>query len=165
MNTATKSYWSSTGRYQAAYAELLKLIPVSGECPDAKTKNKALDRLRRAANCYYDLFNNGLCNRAAEFRSIFGFSPKKEFPDRSVRYSGRYLDIDFDNVEMNERLNTALDGMIAAASIEQGLGHPELAVAKAFAADFIKFAEDPNPMIGEVHWSRLVDSARTILAS
>ncbi len=66
-------YWEGTGKYQKEYDRLQKLIPVEGEVPNHE-QNRALETLRKAANCYYDLFNNGLCNRATEFRSVFGFA-------------------------------------------------------------------------------------------
>jgi hypothetical protein len=63
-------YWNNQGRYQAVYEALHKLIPAEGACPADKP---ALEKLRVAGNCYYDLYNNGLCNRASEFRRVFGF--------------------------------------------------------------------------------------------
>lgn len=69
MNT----YWDGKGKYQQEYAGLVALIPVEGAVANPK-QNPALEKLRKAANCYYDLFNNGLCNRASEFRRVFGFS-------------------------------------------------------------------------------------------
>lgn len=59
-----KTYWNNCGTYAEAVAKLQTLIPDEGACSSATTKNKALDRFRRASNCYYDLYNNGLCNRA-----------------------------------------------------------------------------------------------------
>jgi hypothetical protein len=66
------TYWNNAGKYEALYEKLNALIPSSGSVVEPK-KNKALEKMRKAANCYYDLFNNGLCNRAAEFRQVFGF--------------------------------------------------------------------------------------------
>lgn len=108
------SYWNDHGRYKDYADKLHKLIPAEGPCPDGSPK---LDRYRIACNCYYDLFNNGLCNRAAEFRTVFKFSPKKEYPARDS-YG---ITIDFQNEAMNARLNTWLDLLIVEAAIEQGL--------------------------------------------
>lgn len=102
------SYWDHTGKYQDLYELALeKLIPASGEVPEPK-KNKALEKLRRAANCYYDLFNNGLCNRAAEFRRVFGFGGKV-IVDRNYRQS----------LPESVRLEEMMDEIIMAAAIEQ----------------------------------------------
>lgn len=67
------SYWNHTGPLQHLSERLEKLVPQSGSVKDPK-KNPALEKFRKASNGYYDLYNNGLCNRAAEFRSAFGFS-------------------------------------------------------------------------------------------
>lgn len=68
------TYWNDKGLYQEQADKLTQLIPSAGEVPDAKGSNKHLDAYRRAVNCYYDLYNNGLCNRAREFRSLFGIT-------------------------------------------------------------------------------------------
>jgi len=65
------TYWNNEGAYQAIAGELQALLPSSGEVLEGKTTNKALERFRRAQNCYYDLYNNGLCNRAREFSTLF----------------------------------------------------------------------------------------------
>lgn len=100
------SYWSHQGTYQALYEKLAELIPAEGEVPDSKRKNRNLEKLRRASNCYYDLFNNGLCNRAAEFARVFGFSGKQIVRSRFYDISG---------------LEVAMDEIILAAALEQGL--------------------------------------------
>ena len=66
-----KTYWNSTGRYQAQADALVERIPPIGEVPDAQGANKHLEAFRRAVNCYYDLYNNGLCNKAREFSTVF----------------------------------------------------------------------------------------------
>lgn len=68
------TYWNEQGAYQTIAEALQELIPSSGEVPEGKTTNKALERFRRAQNCYYDLYNNGLCNRAREFSILFRVS-------------------------------------------------------------------------------------------
>ena len=65
------TYWNEQGTYQTIAEALQGLIPAIGEVPEGKTTNKALERFRRAQNCYYDLYNNGLCNRAREFSILF----------------------------------------------------------------------------------------------
>jgi hypothetical protein len=89
-------YWENKGKYQDLYNLLTKQIPVTGECP----KNRpALEKLRKAANCYYDLYNNGLSNRAREFYKVFGFSGKPIVnlgPNSSVLQD--QLDAKFDEI-------------------------------------------------------------------
>jgi hypothetical protein len=64
-------YWNEEGFHQTIAEALQGLIPAIGEVPEGKTTNKALERFRRAQNCYYDLYNNGLINRAREFSTLF----------------------------------------------------------------------------------------------
>jgi len=66
-----RTYWTGQGRYQEEADLLESLIPAAGEVPDAQGANKHLDTFRRAVNCYYDLYNNGLFNRPREFRGLF----------------------------------------------------------------------------------------------
>lgn len=65
------TYWNEQGTYQTIAEALQGLVPAIGEVPEGKTTNKALERFRRAQNCYYDLYNNGLGNRAREFSTLF----------------------------------------------------------------------------------------------
>lgn len=67
------TYWGSKGKFQAFADHLIKLIPAEGEVPNKKVF-PALEKFRKASNCYYDLYNNGLYNRAREFRHAFGFA-------------------------------------------------------------------------------------------
>jgi hypothetical protein len=99
------TYWNNKGKYQALSNKLDKLIPSTGTVLNP-TKNKALERYRRACNAYYDLFNNGLINRATEFRKAFGFAgtwiAKEGFP---------YC----------QKLEDKMDEIILLASKEQGI--------------------------------------------
>ena len=49
---------------------LQERVPMSGPCEKRYTKNKRLDRFRRATNVVHDIFNNGLCNRGKEIRVL-----------------------------------------------------------------------------------------------
>ena len=64
-------YWNEQGTYQALVTPLQALIPAIGEVPLGKKQNKHLERFRKAQNCYYDLYNNGLINRAREFSRLY----------------------------------------------------------------------------------------------
>ena len=83
------SYWNNNGRFQMYIEELDALIPDAGEVNEPR-KNKALEKFRVASNCYYDLYNNGLCNRASEFRQVFGI-PSTKYREKVGRYS-RFVD-------------------------------------------------------------------------
>lgn len=43
--------------------QLFERVPTHGRCEFPNSKNKKLDRFRRALNVIHDLFNNGLGNR------------------------------------------------------------------------------------------------------
>ena len=49
---------------------LQERVPAFGPCEKKYTKNKSLDRFRRAQNVIHDLFNNGLMNRYREIRVL-----------------------------------------------------------------------------------------------
>ena len=67
--------WGVRADLKDVQEKLWDLIPTSGSCESPRSKNKHLDRFRRAANLGYDLFNNGLMNRRSEFKKFFGFVP------------------------------------------------------------------------------------------
>ena len=58
--------------------ELNERVPFNGPCELKYTKNKRLDRFRRAQNVIHDIFNNGLSNRGREAK-MFGI-PRYELP-------------------------------------------------------------------------------------
>ena len=68
MNTNT--YWNNNGKHQELADRLQRLIPVSGTVIMPRA-NPALETFRKAANAYYDLYNNGLWNRARSFSRLF----------------------------------------------------------------------------------------------
>ena len=106
------TYWNHNGLYQDRIDALQALIPVEGSVPKAY-KNKALERFRKAVNCYYDLYNNGLCNRRASFAKLFGFTiPSWVFDGRC---GNSVLQRYYDQVE--EKMNE----FVLAALQEQGL--------------------------------------------
>lgn len=107
------SYWNSTGKYQTLSDELEKSVPMMGSVEQPQ-KNKALEKFRKASNCYYDLYNNGLGNRVHEFRKVFGIS--------SSHYKigiGR-THTDFSE-NMYREVEKKMDEIIIDAAIEQGL--------------------------------------------
>lgn len=105
----TDTYWNHKGTHQAKADELRKRVPASGSV-DSPRKNKALEKFRKASNCYYDLYNNGLCNRVQEFRQVFGISSSH------FKYGfGKYFHNMYDIVEEK------LDAIIEEAAKEQGV--------------------------------------------
>ena len=69
-----KNPWGVNQGFSHLNNNLNDLLPFEGRCEFPNSKNKALDKFRRAQNAAYDLFNNGLGNQRALFKSIFGWS-------------------------------------------------------------------------------------------
>lgn len=115
------SYWNSRGTYQDLYNQLLKLIPGPG--PVTAPKSRKLDLLRKAANVYYDVFNNGLCNRGSQFYGVFKFGARsfkrtKYYRDLNGRQYAR-TEIQFDRIM--RPMDARMDEIILAAAKEQGI--------------------------------------------
>ena len=103
-------YWDNDGAHQDKVEKLTELLPFFGPVANAKTTNKRLEKFRKAQNCYYDLYNNGLCNRASSFAKVFGIAA------RDYRYvrSFRYMDCLYRETEQ------VMDKIVLEAAIEQG---------------------------------------------
>jgi hypothetical protein len=106
-----KTYWNSNGRFQAAADALQALIPSEGSVADTR-KNAKLERFRKAVNCYYDLYNNGLCNRAREFHTVF------KVASSLYRNYGRHYSYSQQLYRLTEE---AMDVIIEDAALEQGI--------------------------------------------
>ena len=70
-----QSNWAVNPGFEELREKLDDLVPLRGRCEFPQSKNKHLDRFRRAQNLLHDLFNNGLGNRRQEFRKFFGYAP------------------------------------------------------------------------------------------
>ena len=69
-----KNPWGVNEGFKHLQEKLDELIPFEGRCEFPNSKNKALDKFRRAQNAAYDLFNNGLGNKRSLFQNIYGWS-------------------------------------------------------------------------------------------
>ena len=105
------TYWNHKGLYSVRAEKLQALLPASGSV-EAPRKNPKLEKYRKAVNCYYDLYNNGLCNRIQEFRHVFGFAAGNY---RTIRYN-----MTFDEF-LYERTEERMDEIILDAAREQGI--------------------------------------------
>jgi hypothetical protein len=107
------TYWGQQGRYEKAGKALQALVPAVGSVDEPK-QNPRLEKFRKASNCYYDLYNNGLGNRASEFSKVFGI--------RSSQYrykNGRY-GYDFERY-LYDLVEAEMSVIIAEAAAEQGI--------------------------------------------
>jgi len=108
----TYSYWGNKGKHQALADKLNKLVPPSG--PIKGAKNRMLEKFRKASNAYYDIFNNGGCNRGRSIRAIFGISMRNY-------KSGRSCISAFGLKGIYAATEPVMDKIILAAAVEQGL--------------------------------------------
>ena len=109
------TYWESKGQYQNLVEELTKRLPPFDSVPNAKTSNKHLEKFRKAQNCYYDMYNNGLCNKAREFSIVFSIPGVP----REIKQNYRYNTLVCKTTE--ELIEAKMDEIILAAAKEQGI--------------------------------------------
>jgi|TARA_B100000085_G_scaffold177625_1_gene161906 hypothetical protein len=104
--------WGVNSGFETVRDQLNELIPLEGACENPRTKNKALDKFRRAQNAAYDLFNNGLCNKRGLFNQIYGFAPTMRDTDNARRMQWSHWE---------DRVEEVLTPIIIAAALEQGI--------------------------------------------
>lgn len=91
-------------------------FPAQGEVEDKKN-NPNLEKFRKAQNVAYDIFNNGLSNRARQCKSALGFC-KRDLPLEV--WSTRYvIPARWDRIE--EMVEEAFTPIVMAAAKEQGI--------------------------------------------
>lgn len=106
------TYWNWDGVLQHFVDHLQQLIPDSGPVAKAYTKNKALERFRKASNLYYRLYNDG--DVTIGTRKMFGL--QHFYKDRNGRYSK----------ELYDAVEDAMTGIIKQAMAEQYPHYPDL---------------------------------------
>ena len=104
--------WGVNSGFEHLREELDKLIPAQGRCDYPMSKNKHLEKFRRAQNAAYDLFNNGLCNYQRLFKDIYGWSVGY----RETSYANRMTWSHWE-----DRVEEVLTPIIIAAAKEQGV--------------------------------------------
>ena len=104
--------WGVNSGFERIREELNKLIPLEGKCEFSRSKNKNLDKFRRAQNAVYDLFNNGLCNKRGLFLQIFGWAPTQRDCNHAARMQWS---------RWEDRVEEVLTPIIIAAALEQGV--------------------------------------------
>ena len=116
------SSWGVNAGFKDLSDKLNELLPFEGKCEFPMSKNKHLEKFRKAQNAVYDFFNNGLCNKRGLFVSIFAenenyFIDKWNIPTMN---SFRYFTKDsWDCWE--DRIEKILTPIIIAAAKEQGV--------------------------------------------
>ena len=109
------TYWDDKGRYNDEINALQAIIPRSGSVAYPRSKNKHLERFRKAMNAYYDLYNNGLWNRAREFANLFKFYGLREVMRYGELSDGTRRAID---ITMDEYVLLAYKEQVALGNIK-----------------------------------------------
>ena len=107
-----KNPWGVNEGFKHLQEKLDELIPFEGRCEFPNSKNKHLDKFRRAQNAAYDLFNNGLGNQRALFKNIFGWAPTQS----SVHHASNITWDDWENA-----VEEVLTPIMLEAAKEQGV--------------------------------------------
>ena len=114
--------WGVNSGFSRLRDELNNLIPAAGKVANPMSKNKHLEKFRRAQNAAYDFFNNGLCNKRGLFVSIFAqnedyYIDKWNIPTmNSFRYFTR------DSWDMwEDQIEKIFTPIMLAAAKEQGV--------------------------------------------
>ena len=111
--------WGCTPFTEHLAGELnsLEIFPDQGEVVDKKN-NPALEKFRKAQNVAYDIFNNGLGNKARQCKGALGFC-KRDLP-LEIYSGGRcVMPARWDRIE--EMVEEAFTPIVMAAAKEQGL--------------------------------------------
>lgn len=113
------TYWNNDGKYNEAVKKLQELIPVEGSVRGKANAN--LERLRKAINKYYRLYNDGDFNIGA--RTIFGISEMWEYTcyKTYTDWKGRLQSRKAYNAKLYAAVEEAMDEIIVAAATEQGV--------------------------------------------
>ena len=104
--------WGIHEGFKTAVDRLNDLLPIEGKCEYSQSKNKNLEKFRKAQNAMYDLFNNGLGNQRALFKTIFGWAPTQS----SVHHASNITWDDWENA-----VEEVLTPIMQEAAIEQGV--------------------------------------------
>lgn len=110
------TYWNGKGTHQDLVNKLEELVPTMGKIKGSK--NRLLERFRKASNAYYDIFNNGGFNRGASIRGFFGFG-MSSMCEYINGQRGRYRHYNWDAI--HARVEPKMDAIILDAAREQGL--------------------------------------------
>ena len=104
--------WGMNQGFSHLNNNLNDLLPLMGRCEFPNSKNKALDKFRRAQNAAYDLFNNGLGNRSQQFKRIFGWSVSPRITCYANKITWK---------QWEDKVEEVMTPIILAAAKEQGI--------------------------------------------
>jgi len=111
--------WGCTPLTQHLANEInaLEIFPAQGEVEDKKN-NPALEKFRKAQNVVYDIFNNGLGNRAHQCVGALGIR-KRDMPFEIWSGNECVMPTRWERIE--EIVEEAFTPIVMAAAKEQGV--------------------------------------------
>ena len=109
--TKVVSSWGVHKKLQKVYDKVRKKVPAVGEVEDKK-KNPKLERLRKAENYAYDLFNNGLANYRSQFLRFYKI-PSHQVPAYGSYWHSYIWD------ELEQQVEPVLSKVLIDAYVEQ----------------------------------------------
>jgi hypothetical protein len=112
------NFWNNNSHLQPFASRLESLVPIMGAVNNAD-RNPALEKFRVASCCYYDLFNNGLGNRAREFSRVF----KVRIGDYIIRRRYGYPQYNID--ALGDAVEQKMERIVLDAYVEQYLSKEE----------------------------------------
>jgi len=112
------SFWNNNSPLKELADKVQKLVPAQGDIKGSR--NRKLERWRKAMNAYYDLHNNGLCNRAQSFSKIFKMAPSHYMTGWNWKVKYRYFTQD-DFRRIGEVIEPKMEQMCIDAAVEQGI--------------------------------------------
>ena len=114
--------WGVNSGFERLRDELNKLIPAAGKCENPRSKNKHLEKFRKAQNAVYDFFNNGLCNKRGLFVSIFAENENYYIDRWNIPTMKSFRYFNKTNFECwEDRIEKIFTPIIIAAAKEQGV--------------------------------------------
>ena len=112
--------WGVNSGFARLRDELNNLIPASGRCENPMSKNKHLEKFRRAQNAAYDFFNNGLCNKRGLFVSIFAENENYYIEKWNIPTQSSFRYFNKDSWDMwEDQIERILTPIMLAAAKEQ----------------------------------------------
>ena len=114
--------WGVNSGFESLRDKLNELIPASGRCENPMSKNKHLEKFRRAQNAAYDFFNNGLCNKRGLFVSIFAENESYYIDKWNIPTMNSFRYFTNDSWDMwEDQIERILTPIMLAAAKEQGV--------------------------------------------
>ena len=114
--------WGVNSGFERLRDELNNLIPAAGKVANPMSKNKHLEKFRKAQNAAYDFFNNGLCNKRGLFVSIFAENENHYIDKWNIPTMNSFRYFTKDSWDMwEDNIEKIFTPIMLAAAKEQGV--------------------------------------------